>query len=158
MYKFDDQQPNEVAIEESTNTELINEVETITSSGATGSYKALAASSEDRSSNHSKRTRNSKKKFSIFKKKKSRKAAPRKESKSEMVFHIVREGQDLQEIAMIHKLDETTLRLRNRIPKDAEPLSGEYIYLRKKISVLNRPQFSRIPNNKAIVSQDEYIF
>lgn len=111
-----------------------------------------------RTSSRKKSSRTSRKKKSkggLFKKKSKTKKT---ESPSEMVFHIVREGQSMTEIAMIHDLDETLMRLRNRVPKDAEPLTGERILLRKKINVLSRPKFTRIPNKTAVASQEEYIF
>ena len=77
---------------------------------------------------------------------------------AENTFHIVAEGETLAEIAMLYDLDETKIRLRNRIPKDAEPLKGEQVYLRKKISVFSRPEFTRVPSDKAVASEDEYIF
>ena len=77
---------------------------------------------------------------------------------AENTFHIVADGETIAEIAMLYELDETKIRLRNRIPKDAEPLKGEMVFLRKKISVFNRPQFTRTPSDGAVASEDEYIF
>lgn len=160
LYNYDEQQPTEIAIDEVDRTKTNNPKET--TQVAQGSYKAIAATESKRTDSRTriKKERRSKKKFSLFKKKKKSRtqAKSSKDSESHMVFHIVREGENLKDIAKIHQLDETALRLRNRIPKDAEPLSGEYIYLRKKISVLNRPQFTRVPSNGTIVSEDEYIF
>ncbi|MBT8231154.1 MAG: hypothetical protein HKN51_00715, partial [Saprospiraceae bacterium] len=51
----------------------------------------------------------------------------------EAKYHIVQEQQSIAEIAMLYDLEETAIRLRNRLPKDAEPLKGEKIFLRKKI-------------------------
>ena len=76
----------------------------------------------------------------------------------ESTTHVVAEGETLAEIAMIYDLDETKIRLRNRIPRDAEPLKGEKINLRKKISVFSRPEFTRVPSDRAVASEDEYIF
>lgn len=111
-----------------------------------------------RSSRSSKSTRNRSSKRSKKSKKGLFKKKSRLNSKSEVVFHIVQAGETLAEISMIHDLDETAVRLRNRLPKDAEPMPGEKIYLRKKISLLNRPEFSRSPNKRAVASQDDYIF
>lgn len=165
LYNFDNLQPAEIAIVENTDSASNTKQSRVSNSpGANGAFDAVAANADkinkQKTSNRTRTTRErkSKKKFSLFKKKKKTTKRSRSQSKSSMVFHIVQEGQSLKEIAMLHKLDETTLRLRNRIPKDAEPLSGEHIYLRKKISVISRPEFSRVPTNKAIVSQDEYIF
>ena len=71
--------------------------------------------------------------------------------------HRVREGETIASIAHSYGLDPTILRLRNRIPKDAEPLSGEKIHLRKKFSVFKRPKFTREVNQDVAV-QEEYIF
>ena len=73
-------------------------------------------------------------------------------------IHIMEEGQTLAEIAVIYGIDESSLRLRNRIPKDAEPIEGEKINLRKKISLLNRPQFERFVDNAVAAVNAEFIF
>ena len=70
----------------------------------------------------------------------------------------VSSGESLAAIAQAYDLDETNLRLRNRIPRDAEPLPGEKINLRKKISILKRPKFTRVPDQGVVASADEYIF
>jgi len=72
--------------------------------------------------------------------------------------HVVVEQQSIAEIAMIYGLDENSIRLRNRLPKDAEPIKGEKIYLRKKISLLKRPKFTRIPEGILADTDDEFIF
>ena len=165
LYNYDDQAPTEVVLNQNEPADEIvsNDSDSViesTQAGASGEYYAEAKPkrSSRRSSERSRNKRSSKKKFFLFKKKKKRTKRTRPRTDSHMVFHIVREGENLRAIARIHDIDETALRLRNRIPKDAEPLTGEYVYLRKKISVLKRPQFSRVPSDKAIVSQDEYIF
>lgn len=90
--------------------------------------------------------------------KKNSKIRKKANNSSEKIFHIVQEGQTMSEIAMLNDVEETTMRLRNRIPKDAEPLAGEKIYLRKKISIFKRPEFARQPVQGTIVSEEEYIF
>ena len=87
------------------------------------------------------------------KRKKGSSASP----KEEAVTHRVQEGESLASIARRYDLEETTLRLRNRIPKDAEPLAGEKIHLRKNISLLKRPKFTRVPAS-AVASADDYLF
>lgn len=72
--------------------------------------------------------------------------------------HRVRAGETLASIARDYDLDPTILRLRNRIPKDAEPLRGEKLHLRKNISLLKRPKFTRSPQPDAIASNDDFIF
>ena len=78
--------------------------------------------------------------------------------KSSAKTHRVGDGESIASIARAYDLDETNLRLRNRIPRDAEPLPGEKIHLRKKISNLKRPKFTRVPTKEALASADEYIF
>lgn len=73
-------------------------------------------------------------------------------------YHRVQKGETIAEIAMIYDLDETKIRLRNRIPRDAEPLDGERLYLKKKISILNRPAFTRTPIEGTAAVDEEYIF
>lgn len=77
--------------------------------------------------------------------------------KEEAVFHKVMNGERIKDIAQIYNVDEGGLRLRNRLPKDAEPLSGEKIFLRKKISLLSRPRFTRVPAT-GDVATNEFIF
>lgn len=84
----------------------------------------------------------------------SRSRKYRKSSKT----HVVASGQTIAEIARLYNLEENSIRLRNRIPKDGEPLAGETLYLRKKISLNKRPQFTRIPGSHDIASQEEFIF
>ena len=94
-------------------------------------------------------------------KRKSRKRSRAKSSashKSSAKTHRVSSGESLAAIAQAYDLDETNLRLRNRIPRDAEPLPGEKINLRKKISILKRPKFTRVPDQDVVASADEYIF
>jgi len=74
------------------------------------------------------------------------------------IHHIVKRGQKISDIARIYNMESNGIRLRNRIPKDAEPLAGEKIFLRKYISLTNRPQFMRFENEKAIAAEDEFIF
>jgi len=82
----------------------------------------------------------------------------RKELPVDQNYHRVQKGQTILEIAMIYDLNETKIRLRNRIPKDAEPLDGERIYLKKKISILQRPAFTRAPIEGTAAVDEEYIF
>ena len=72
--------------------------------------------------------------------------------------HRVRAGETLASIARDYDLDPTILRLRNRIPKNAEPLKGEKLHLRKNISLLKRPKFTRTPEPGAVASNDDFIF
>ncbi len=124
--------------------------------------KQKTRTSRSSKSSRSSRSSKSSRKRSKASSRKSKKGLFRKKSrlnsKSEVVFHIVQTGETLAEISMIHDLDETAVRLRNRLPKNAEPLAGEKIYLRKKISLLNRPEFTRSPNKRAVAAQDDYIF
>lgn len=88
----------------------------------------------------------------------SRKKTKSRKNKEEATYHRVDEGETLAQIARTYELDEAILRIRNRLPKDAQVLAGEKIYLRKKISLLSRPEFVRGINATANVSDDEFIF
>lgn len=79
-------------------------------------------------------------------------------NKQSATSHRVREGESLASIAKDYDLDATILRLRNRIPKNAEPLRGEKLHLRKNISLLKRPKFTRTADSRAIASNDDYLF
>ena len=124
---------------------------------------------ESRSNNTKRResSRKNKKSFSLFKKedksnnrtssrtKKSR-SSKNSSSRSTADYHIVEKYETISEIAQAHGIEEKSLRLRNRLPKDAEPLEGEKVYLRKKISLLRRPEFVRVYDNS--IAASEYIF
>lgn len=109
------------------------------------SSEVIIASNDQKESKRSKRRKKNRRKKS-------------KKKNNEAVAHIVLENQSISEIAMIYGISETGLRLRNRLPKDGEPLTGEKIFLRKKISIFKRPQFSRVPNKNGSVVEAEYIF
>ena len=93
--------------------------------------------------------------------KKSRRSSSKNTSRSrkgsDKVTHKVRQGETIASIAESYGLDPTIVRLRNRIPKDAEPLQGEKIHLRKKFRVFKRPKFTRTANEDVAV-QEEFIF
>lgn len=82
----------------------------------------------------------------------------RSRKSSNATSHRVRDGETMASIAQLYDLDLTIMRLRNRIPKDAEPLVGERIHLRKKISLFKRPKFTRQPDSGTLAAQEEYIF
>lgn len=88
--------------------------------------------------------------------KRTRKSKSKKRSSSSD-YHIVDGNESIADIAKAYRISESSLRIRNRLPKDAEPLSGEKIYLRKKISLLQRPEFVRVADGNSIASSD-YIF
>jgi LysM repeat protein len=125
---------------------------------------------EESRSSRTKRSESSKKNrksFSLFKKedrsnnrtssrsKKSR-SSKSNSSRSTADYHVVEKYETISEIAQAHGIEEKSLRLRNRLPKDAEPLEGEKVYLRKKISLLRRPEFVRVSDNS--IAASEYIF
>jgi len=90
------------------------------------------------------------------KKRKSKKAKRSKTERSTKTYHIIEENQSIAEVASIYKIKESLLRIRNRLPKDAQPLYGEKIYLRKKISLLRRPEFIRVADDA--IASNEFIF
>ena len=87
----------------------------------------------------------------------SRKSKKSRKKRGTSDYHIVQANESIADIAQSYRLKENAIRLRNRLPKDAQPLEGEKIYLKKKISLLQRPKFIRVPDNSAIASS-EYIF
>ena len=87
----------------------------------------------------------------------SSKNTSRSRKGSDKVTHKVRQGETIASIAESYGLDATVVRLRNRIPKDAEPLPGEKIHLRKKFSVFKRPKFTRSVSEDVAI-QEEFIF
>jgi len=82
----------------------------------------------------------------------------RSSNKSSLIYHIVKDNETIAEIARAHGIKESALRLRNRIPKNAEILSGEKIYLRKKIRLLDRPQYSTDIASNSKNSNNKFIF
>jgi len=87
---------------------------------------------------------------------KKRSRSSTKRSKSSSTFHVVAANQSIEEISRLYNIKENTIRLRNRLPKDAQPLIGEKVYLRKKISLLRRPKFIRVKESS--LASNEYIF
>ncbi len=79
-------------------------------------------------------------------------------SDASKVFHRVSKGETLRQIAARYELNEDLLRLRNRLPKDAQVVAGEKIFLRKKISLRHRPEFTRANNAVANADRNEFIF
>ena len=77
---------------------------------------------------------------------------------SETIYHIVGFDESLADIARFYDLDEKGLRLRNRIPKKAEPLPGEKIFLRKKVHINKRPDYARNGATEEIAAADDFIF
>lgn len=61
--------------------------------------------------------------------------------------HKVIEGESLEEIAQMYGIRIKSLRAKNLIPKDAEILVGETLYLKKSVKRKNRPKF-RLNNNR----------
>lgn len=80
------------------------------------------------------------------------------QKKSGKTYHIVRRGETIADIADYYDIDERELRMRNRIPKDAEPLSGEKLHLKESISLTKRPEFIRYDSETELAAQDEFIF
>lgn len=129
------------------------------------SNKQQEATKSKRKSSRSKKSRSSKRKKEDSrksKKKSERKStkstSSRSETKSKDVIHVMKEGQTLRDIAKRYGVKESRLRLRNRIPKDAEPVAGEQIYLRKKIRLLQRPEYEKSNTQSRRKSNDKFIF
>ena len=89
--------------------------------------------------------------------KKKDRSRKKKSVRSNKNYHVVASHESIADIARLYGCDENALRIRNRLPKNAQPLEGEKIYLKKKISLLKRPKFVRNPDNSAIAS-NEFMF
>ncbi|NNE26698.1 MAG: hypothetical protein HKN09_07625 [Saprospiraceae bacterium] len=76
----------------------------------------------------------------------------------ETIYHIVGFDESLSDIARFYDLEEKGLRLRNRMPKDAKPLPGEKIFLRKKVHINKRPDYIRNEAADDIAAADDFIF
>lgn len=74
------------------------------------------------------------------------------------VFHIVKEGETISEIAKRYGLKEGSVRLRNRLPRNAEPVAGEKIFLKKKIRLLDQPIFSKSNRKRSQARNSKFIF
>ena len=126
-------------------------------------YVAAETTSQDKNEVTPRRSRN-KDSFSLKKSSKSKKRNSKRSKKSKSKkrsssseYHIVEAKESIADIAKAYRIKESSLRIRNRLPKDAEPLQGEKIYLRNKISLLQRPEFIRVAEGNSIASSD-YIF
>jgi len=115
--------------------------------------------SKSRSSKRSKSRKSNKTTSTKRSKKENQTKSRRSSSKaSNPIFHIVSDGQTMKNISKRYGIKEGSLRLRNRIPRNAEPLVGEKIYLRKKIRLLDQPQYSKTKGKRGRASNDKFIF
>lgn len=123
-------------------------------------------SKKNRSPKRTKKKRNSKKSEKSSERKSrnkssrrsSKKESKRSSKKTTSVFHIVTEGQTIYEISKRYGIKESAIRLRNRIPKNAEVLAGEKIYLRKKVRILDQPQYYKTNRSSKRAQKDKFIF
>jgi len=139
LYELDDAQANEMMYAAAETATPEKEVSTPNRSKNRSSFSLRKSSkSKKRSSKRTKRSTT-------------------KRTSSSSDYHIVDAQESIADIAKAYRISESSLRMRNRLPKDAEPLSGEKIYLRKKISLLQRPEFIRVADSNSIASSD-YIF
>lgn len=68
-------------------------------------------------------------------------------------YHVVNAGESLESISNMYGLKARTLYILNKIPINSEPLEGEKIYLKEKVSNKNKPKFKRKP-----VAKTEFLF
>ncbi len=70
-------------------------------------------------------------------------------------YHKVREGESLYTIAQLYGVKLSSLRYKNKIPKDAEPLVGERIYLKKAPKKSERPRYKIL---NVLVEEEAYLW
>jgi LysM repeat protein len=145
LFRYDDKEAVIIADEGSKRKSQSTHNNKRTQTDPTPPATVLASAEKKSRSNRSSKRKNSVRHFS-----KARLASAK--------THRVAEGESLASIAKAYELEETSLRLRNRIPRDAQPLPGEKINLRKKISILKRPKFTRVPEEGVLASADDYLF
>ena len=73
-------------------------------------------------------------------------------------YHIVGFEESVSDIARMYAIDEKALRIRNRIPRDGEVYPGEKLYLKNKIRIGTRPEYSRDNSAEDLASEDTFIF
>ena len=73
-------------------------------------------------------------------------------------FHIVVPGETIASIASYYRVKKSAIHLRNRIPKNAEPVVGELIYIKGTLRLNHQPKYTR--NKEAIYASanDDFIF
>ena len=67
--------------------------------------------------------------------------------------HVVKEGESLETISNLYGVKARTLYILNKIPTNSEPIVGEKLNLKEKVSKNNKPRFKRKPQSKT-----EYLF
>jgi len=143
-------------VDESGSTPIVNVEDSNNKRENTKEKRETRSSKSDRSNRKSRSKKDRKNSRSSNRSKSSSRSKKTKSSSSKDVFHVMKEGQSISDISKRYGLNENLLRLRNRLPKNAEPLVGETIYLRKKVRILNRPQYSKSNNKRA--SNNKFIF
>ena len=71
-------------------------------------------------------------------------------------FHVVKEDELMEDIAMHYDIALFRLYARNRMPKGSQPIAGEMIHLKNKIRFKDRPKFVRYP--KRTNPDSEFLF
>lgn len=71
-------------------------------------------------------------------------------------FHVVKEDELMEDIAMQYDVALFRLYARNRMPKGSQPIAGEMIHLKNKIRFKDRPKFIRYP--KRTNPDSEFLF
>jgi predicted transposase YbfD/YdcC len=62
--------------------------------------------------------------------------------------HLVKEGETIYSISQIYGMKTTALYGKNKIPKGAEPIAGEYLFLQKTVSSKERPKYTELKVSK----------
>jgi len=56
-------------------------------------------------------------------------------------FHIVKEGETMQEIAQLYGMRLSSLYAKNRMPKKSETVTGAKLFLQRSAGLSERPKF-----------------
>lgn len=75
--------------------------------------------------------------------------------------HRVSRGEKMQDISDLYGVDLEALYLKNRIPREAEPLAGELILLKGLMRFDKRPKYKTVydkADTKTVFEQIEYLF
>jgi len=121
-----------------------------TENGSTNTYTTVDKSS---ASNTTRTTQNSEQHITEGKTQQhsrigasKRKRSKRKINKDRM-YHHVKEGDTMKDIARMYRIELDMLYAKNRMPKSSEPLVGELIKLKGISRTDRRPKFIRFPMN-----------
>lgn len=82
----------------------------------------------------------------------------KKSFKGKQEYHVMKSGENLMDLSIAYGVKISSLRFKNRIPKDAQVLPGEKVYLNGPIRLSKRPKFIRFSENVSSVEAEDFIF